>query len=298
MESSPRYLRLTGLGQRAFSRGRLHRAHALFQAAEAEARATGDQELLDRAFCNRCVVLVELEQLDGSLGELKHVLMRTRDPFTAWMAAYYTAQVYEFQDNLPRALSYARRASELAQGCGAPEARAASANQHGVLALRDSHFEEAGRCFREALQLDHQHGNDPVGAAATRDNLGYCLMCTGDVPQGIALCSDAAATLEAAGARHMLAEVYQDLCYGFIEQGDLAAAQVFGEQALELAREFAVDKVEANTLVLLAEAAMASGDEAEVDLRLEQLSRYYPDSLEFRHFLEAFNVLQVINLKA
>ena len=114
MGASERYLRLTQLAQRAFTGGRLERSLRLFDAAEDEARRLGDRELSDRAFCNRCVVLLELERLDGAVGELKHVLMRSRDPFTSWMAAYYTAQVYEAEGNIARALAYARRASELA----------------------------------------------------------------------------------------------------------------------------------------------------------------------------------------
>lgn len=298
MNPSQRYLRLTALAQRAFTRGRLHRSLHLFAEAESEARRLDDQELIDRAYCNRCVVLVELEQLDGSLGGLKHILMRTRDPFTAWMAAYYTAQVYEFQENVGRALAYARRASELAEQCGSREARAASTNQHGVLALRDSRFEEAGRCFEAALQLDGGQAADALGTAITRDNLGYCLMCTSRTEEGLALCAAAAATLESAGARHLLAEVYQDLCYGHLGQGHLVEARYFGEEALALSRAFNATKVEANVLVLLADAAVASGDDREVDRLLAELSAYYPDSPGFREFLEAFNVLEVINLKA
>ena len=99
MSASERYLKPDAVGAAVFALGRLERSLRLFAAAEEEARRLGDRELADRAFCNRCVVLVELERLDSAIGELKHVLMRSRDPFTAWMAAYYTAQVYEFEDN-------------------------------------------------------------------------------------------------------------------------------------------------------------------------------------------------------
>lgn len=298
MSASERYLRLTKLAQRAFTRSRLERALHLFQSAEGEAARLGDRELQDRAFCNRCVVLLELERLDGAVGELKNVLMRSRDPFTAWMAAYYTAQVYEFEGNVARALAYARRASELADSCGDRKAVFHSSNQHGVYALRDSRFEEAGQKFRAALQLGLEIEIDPVNAAITRDNLGYCLMCTGNVPEGTRLCEDAAAALETLGSRHLLPEVYQDLCYGALQRGEFAGAKEYGERALALAREFAHPTVERNTLMLLADAAMDLDDEAATDAYLDRLAAHYPDFRGMKTFLRTFNVREVINLKA
>jgi tetratricopeptide (TPR) repeat protein len=296
--SSLRYLRLTQLAQRAFTHARLERALRLFSEAEDEAKRTGDRELSDRAFCNRCVVLLELERLDGAVGELKHVLMRSRDPFTSWMAAYYTAQVYEAEQNVARALAYARRATELAEASGERRALKGSANLRGVLALRDSHFQEAAENFRLALELSAGDGDDPVSLAVIRDNLGYCMMCTGEPAEGVALCRDAAATLEASGSRHLLPEVYQDLCYGALQQGDLVGAKETGERALGLSREFKHPTVERNTLMLLADAAMDANDEKAADSYLQSLSTYYPDFRGMKSFLQAFNVREVINLKA
>lgn len=298
MGASERYLRLTGLAQRAFARGRLERSLRLFSAAEDEAKHLGDRELADRAFCNRCVVLVELERLDSAVGELKHVLIRSRDPFTAWMAAYYTAQVYEFEDNRKRALAYARRAAELAETCGELRARKGSANQLGVLALRNSEFSEAATSLRAALELASGDGDDPINLAVARDNLGYCLMCTGAVDEGICLCQDAAAGLESLGAHQLLPEVYQDLCYGALQRGALDDASRFGERALELAKRYEHPSVERNTLMLLADAYLDTGDEAQADAFLQRLAAHYPDFHGMKAFMHAFNVRDVINLKA
>jgi tetratricopeptide (TPR) repeat protein len=296
--ASERYLRLTQLAQRAFAGGRLERSLHLFCAAEDEAKRVGDRELSDRAFCNRCVVLLELERLDGAVGELKTVLMRSSDPFTSWMAAYYTAQVYEAEGNVARALAYARRASELAAASGERRALKGSANLHGVLALKDSRFVEAAENFRTALELAAEDGEDPINLAVARDNLGYCLMCTGTVAEGLALCRDAAATLEALGTRQLLPEVYQDLCYGALQQGSFEAARQLGEKTLALAREFDHATVERNTLMLLADAAMDAQDEEATEAYLRSLSAYYPDFQGMKSFLRAFNVREVINLKA
>jgi len=296
--ASERYLRLTQLAQRAFSAARLERALRLFSAAEDEARRLGDRELADRAFCNRCVVLLELDRLDGAVGELKHVLMRSRDPFTSWMAAYYTAQVCEAEGNMTRALAYARRASEQAETCGDRRALFHSANQHGVFALKSSQFDEAAARFRTALQLAPEFGIDETSVSISRDNLGYCLMCTGETAQGIALSRDAAAGLEAIGARQFLPEVYQDLCYGALQEGRFEDAREWGEKALAAARTFNHPTVERNTLMLLADAAMDLEDEEATESYLQALSAHYPDFRGMKSFLRTFNVREVINLKA
>jgi tetratricopeptide (TPR) repeat protein len=296
--ASERYLRLTQLAQRAFTRGRLERALALFSTAEEEARRVGDRELTDRAFCNRCVVLLELDRLDGAVGELKTVLMRARDPFTAWMAAYYTAQVYEAEGNIARALAYARRAAEQAETCGDRRALFHSANQHGVFALKDSCFSEAAECFQSALELGPELSVDNLSVSITRDNLGYCLMCVGQASEGLALSGDAAAAIETIGARQYLAEVYQDLCYGSLQLGHFEAAREWGEKALALAREYDCSSVSRNTLMLLADAAMDVEDEQASESYLQALSEFYPDFRGMKSFLRAFNVRDVINLKA
>lgn len=293
-----RYLRLTALAQRAFGRGQLERALRLFEAAEAECERLGDRDLRDRAFCNRCVVLAEMDRLPLVANELRHILMRSRDPFTGWMAAYHTSQAYVAEDNLPRALAYARRAAELAEASGQTRARAVAANWHGALAMKQSYFEEAAESFRHALQLDEEGEQDSLGSAITKDNLGYCLMCRGDVQDGLALCLEAAAVVENLGARQYLPEIYQDLCYGYLCAGDFQEALGWGRRALELARQYQHEGVERNTLMLLVDAAMEEGEEELAEELLQQLARHYPDVAGMQGFFRAFNVREVINLKA
>jgi hypothetical protein len=174
----------------------------------------------------------------------------------------------------------------------------ASANQHGALALRDSHFKEAAERFRAALEYEAACELDQITLALIRDNLGYCLMCTTQVEPGLDLCRDAAAVLESIGARQYLAEVYQDVCFGALQHGDLDLARTVGEQALALAAEYNHPTVEKNTLMLLADAAMDAGDDESTDAYLGRLSAHYPDFRGMKAFLQAFNVREVINLKA
>jgi Tfp pilus assembly protein PilF len=199
---------------------------------------------------------------------------------------------------MPRALAYARRASEQADTCGDRRALFHSANQHGVFALRSSNFDEAAQRFRSALQLAPELGVDEISVSVSRDNLGYCLMCTGAIAEGVALCGDAAAALETIGARQFLPEVYQDLCYGALQEGRFQEARLWGEKALDLARQFNHPTVERNTLMLLADAAMDLNDEDSTEGYLQALSAHYPDFRGMKSFLRAFNVREVINLKA
>ncbi|HYB24940.1 MAG TPA: hypothetical protein VED41_14150, partial [Solirubrobacteraceae bacterium] len=204
----------------------------------------------------------------------------------------------ESEGNIARALAYARRASEQAEACGERRARKGSANLHGVLALKDSRFAEAAEHFRVALQFAAEDGDDAINCAVARDNLGYCLMCTGSKAEGVALCRDAAATLEATGTRQLLPEVYQDLCYGALEEGHLDEAREWGRRALAVASEFGHPTVARNTLMLLADAAMDFGDEDAAEDYLQALAAHYPDFRGMKSFLRAFNVREVINLKA
>ena len=177
-------------------------------------------------------------------------------------------------------------------------ARKGSANQLGVLALKNSEFAEAAGCLQLALELAASDGDDPINLAVARDNLGYCLMCTGSVAEGVRLCEDAAASLEALRLAHLLPEVYQDLCYGALQRGALDEATRFGEKALALAKEYEHATVERNTLMLLADAFLDEGNESEADGYLERLSAHYPDFRGMKAFMHAFNVREVINLKA
>ena len=173
-----------------------------------------------------------------------------------------------------------------------------SANQHGVFALKDSHFEEASQRFQAALELAPEVGVDELSASITRDNLGYCLMCIGRAAEGVSLSSDAAAAVETIGARQYLSEIYQDLCYGALQLGQFPEARGWGEKALALAREYDHPTVARNTLMLLADAAMDLEDETAADAYLASLAEYYPDFRGMKSFLRAFNVREVINLKA
>jgi hypothetical protein len=80
--------------------------------------------------------------------------------------------------------------------------------------------------------------------------------------------------------------------------GRFDEARAWGEKALALAREYDNSTVSRNTLMLLADAAMDAEDEPATESYLQSLSEFYPDFRGMKDFLRAFNVRDVINLKA
>ena len=109
-----RYDRILALGERAVGASDFERAAECFAEAETLARENGQTDLADRAFCNRCSVLVELDQGADQIPRLKEILLASGDTRNRFLAAYCTGVAYYISEDFERAASYARRATELA----------------------------------------------------------------------------------------------------------------------------------------------------------------------------------------
>ena len=138
-----RYDELLMFGERAVGADDFERAVDLFAEAEAVAHGLGEIDLADRAFCNRCSVLVELDQGADQIPKLKEILLRSGDTRNRFLAAYCTGVAYYISEDLERAETYARRATELARDLGDLTLARRSLNLVGTLAARDSRFDEA-----------------------------------------------------------------------------------------------------------------------------------------------------------
>jgi tetratricopeptide (TPR) repeat protein len=286
----------------AFAEGDLRQAVDLFAAAEAWAREHGTEDQADRAFCNRCAVLIELEEGREQIPGLKRVLLRSRDPMNRYLASYYTAEAYRVDEDWPRALSYARRAHDLAEELGEAAARAASANQRGTIALRSSEFSEAEAAFRAALLCCRGDGGPEQGlvSAQVTDNLGYVRMCQGDLAQGLELCEEARRAMSELGADHFLYETLQDLCYGYILDDQLERAEDCGRHALELAETYGDELIAKNCLFLLSEIAVRRGDMFGARRFLRELIAHYPEVGVSDEIVEVFlatDLTSVVNLR-
>ncbi|MEE4273781.1 MAG: tetratricopeptide repeat protein [Thermoanaerobaculales bacterium] len=298
---SAHYDELMRSAEAAFTGDNLTAAAELYQQAAAIALEAGDQDRADHAFCNHCSMLTELDQGTEQIPKLKEILLRSDNPKNRFLAAYNTAVAYDLQDDLEKSRSYANRAIELSESLGEPDLVSRSANLAGTLAVRESRFDEADSCYHKALDVQESFdGHHGIMRAQYMDNLGYVMMCTDRLHDGIDLCEEARADLERVGADHYLYETLQDLCYGHLMADNLDRARECGEQALDLAIEFEDDQIAKNCLFLLSETAVRHGDTFRARRYLRELTAYYPEvgiSEEIIDVFLATDLTSVVNLR-
>lgn len=287
--------------QSALERGDLEGGYSLAIDAEAIAREAGDDNLADRAFCNACAFAIELDRAAAMVPRLKQILLSSGDARNRFLAAYYTSVAYDLDDDLAKASAYARRANELAADIPEPELRARSANLAGNLALREADFDAAEQCYHQAMNahrgLDGYHR---LMEAQEQDNMGYVLMCTDRLDEGLSLCEAARETLDSMGDVHYLPQTLQDLCYGYLLNDNLERAQRCGERALDLAAAAPDPLVVKNCLFLLSEVAVRRGDSFRARRYLRELTTHYPEIGVSEEIIDVFlatDLTTVVNLR-
>jgi tetratricopeptide (TPR) repeat protein len=296
-----RYDELLMLGEQAVGASDFEGAAGHFADAESVAREMGEVDLADRAFCNRCSVLVELDRGADQIPKLKEILLRSSDTRNRFLAAYCTGVAYFVAEDLKRAASYARRSTGLARELEDQSLEQRSFNLVGTLAARDSRFDEAEEAFSICLEAHRgADGYQRVMAAQVEDNLGYVMMCTDRLDEGIRRCEAARTVLEEMNANHYLYEVLQDLCYGYVLVDELEQAFGCGERALELAIEHNDQQIAKNCLFLLSEIAVRRGDTFGARRYLHELTAYYPEAGISEEIIDVFlatDLTTVVNLR-
>lgn len=281
--------------------GHPERAIAIWDSAIDECESADRADLRDLAVCLRCAPLLKLDRLSGEITELKRILLRAGRNDARSIAAYYIAVAYDLDDDLTRALEFARRANELAGTVDDPAHRAAAANLAGNLALLRGELKEAECAYGSALEA---YGGVPgygrLMSAQVLDNLGYVMLCTDRVDEGVDTIERATRTLESVEAHDYVHQALQDLCYGYILQNRLDDAKRVGAHGLELARAYDEPLVVKNLLFLLGEACVRIGDRFQARRYLSELARYYPDlanSDEMVDVLLGMDLTAVVNLR-
>jgi len=287
-----RFDRLMGVAEQALGVDDFESAAVLFADAEAVARELGEIDLADHAFCNRCSVLLELDRGADQIPKLKEILLSSGNARNRFLAAYCTGVAYELSEDLERAHSYARRAISLAREVGDRSLEHRSLNLVGKLAVRASRFDEAEDAFRRSMEAhDGADGYQRVAAALVEDNLGYVMLCTDRLDEGLQHCERARATMEKLGAKHYIYEILQDLCYGYVLADELDMAFNCGTEALELAITYSDEQIAKNCLFLLSEIAVRRGHE---------LTAYYPEAGVSEEIIDVFlatDLTTVVNLR-
>lgn len=282
---------------RAVSEGRLPRALELFDSTMTWALEHGDSDLWDRALCNRCAVEVELGEDTESLSELRQIVLRSKDPENAFLAAYNVARAYDKRKDYARALFYARIARGRCTQLERSDWLGWSHNQTGNLLLATSEIEDACAEFERALAL--ASCSSSIERALILDNLGYCRILQGRHDEGFALLFESLRILIRLGDDRHQAYPRLALCYAYLDTGRLKSALRHGLRAVEIATRGSDHEAIKNGHYLLGETYSQLGqDETARDYFVRLQQRYYPDAPHVPDLLLTIDVRPLLNLRA
>lgn len=287
-------------GRAHLAADRLPEALEVLADAERLAEASGDPRGADRAFANRCAVLMAVDRglSAESLQRLRQILMAGDDTVTSRLAAYNIARAYEFNKEHRKGLFYARIALDRSRLLDSAEWLASSHNQIGNFLLAESRFEQACEEYEGALALLPED-QFSIRKAAIQDNLGYAYVILGRVREGLELLYRSLRSLRALGSRRETILPHLSLCFALLEVGRYRHALKHGAAALGLAEEAEEGDSIKHALFLLAEAAQQSGDpEAARELFGRLQERYFPEASYLPEVLMTVDVRKLINLKA
>jgi tetratricopeptide (TPR) repeat protein len=297
----PDYDREWRLAETAKEAGRLDEAWAHYAASLQVAQQHGDEDLVDRAFCNQAAVAIALGRADGRAEDpvprLCAILLRNRSQVNAFLAANHIARACELRRDHVKGLFYARIALERAEALGRAEWLAAAHNQVANLQLADSSFEDAAAGYRRALGLVTQV--DSPRQLTYLANLGYCDVVLGRTRDGLALLHRCLRTARrnAWERLEMIARI--DLCYGHLELGRFDHAERHGRKGLRLAEAIGETDWVKNALYLLGEAAVLNGAANRAYAWFHELQRrFYPQQTSLPDILLSVDVRKLINLRA
>jgi tetratricopeptide (TPR) repeat protein len=252
-----------------------------------------DEETRELLTINKADALIALERSGPEVQELPRVIMRRRNPRHVCLAAYALQYKHRLENDLKRALFYGELA--LRSACEANDLafkRAVLIDLGNVYEM-DSQVAKAIECFQQAL--DHIDGADETTLRLIRgyatENLGYCHLLEGNTDDGIALIH---AALQHINDPLGLTEAYIDLCYGYLEKGDLDQARFYGESGLEAATE---SRQIRNAHYLLGEVAYKLGDTDMAHFHFDELAKFYPEFRNLKSLLFAIDLRSMVNLK-
>ncbi|MEM7480764.1 MAG: hypothetical protein AAF481_06295 [Acidobacteriota bacterium] len=296
--SRSRYEILRRQASAAADLGHLDEALDLCDKSWQEAKALGEPELVDRAFCNRSAVLIALNRGSEVLRDLRELLSSTSNTVNRRFAAYHIARIYEVRKDRKKALLYARISrGELSKlESPEPEWRASSHNLMGNLLIAESRFEEAAMEYENALAV--QAEAPELRRAMIWGNLGYSYIALERHFAGFDLLYRSLRVFRRSQAERPLMIAHLDLCFAHLEVSRYRHAWRHGQRSLELAQSLGELDTLKNCLYLLGEAANLLGNHDEARACFDRLQSYFPDVPFLTEFLFAIDVRKMINLRA
>lgn len=287
-------------GRALLAAERLPEALRVLEEAERLAEESGDRRGADRAYANRCAVMIAIDRglTAESLHRLREILMAGDDAVTSWLAAYNIARAYEFAKEHRKGLFYARIALDRARLLASADWVASSRNQIGNFLLAESRFDQACEEYEGALELLADE-SPSLRRAKIFDNLGYAFVVVGRNREGLALLYRSLRILRGLGARREQIFPQLDLCFALLEIGRYRHALRHGAAALALAEEADEQDSIKHALFLLGEAAQQSGDAPSARASFERLQvSYFPGASYLPDVLLTVDVRKLVNLKA
>jgi tetratricopeptide (TPR) repeat protein len=253
-----------------------------------------DEDIVELLTINKADALIALERSGPEVNELPRVIMRRRSVRHVYLAAYALQYKYRLENDLKRALFYGQLALRTADEAKESAWRRIVLLELGNIYELDSQIATAIECFEESLAIGEESAENrdrDLSHAYAIENLGYCKLVEGKIDDGLAYVHEALGMLSDPIGR---AEAYVDLCYGYVERGDYAQAQMYGEAALELAKE---PRQIRNAHYLLGEACYKAGDVEGATFHFDELSKFYPQFKNLKNLLFAIDLRAMVNLK-
>lgn len=286
--------------QEAVDAGDLGGAEALLDEVLEQARAAGEAKEIDRAYCNRAALAIELGEGDRFVPEMRQILVRNFDDESCFLAAYNIARFYEFKKANKKGLFYGRIARDRATVIGRTDWLSSAHNVVGNLLLADSYFQEACGEYELALRLAPERSErSDLRRALIQENLGYSYVVQGKHRDGLALLVRSYRTLRRIGAVRYAVFTRLTLCFSYLEVGRSDLALRSGRDVLAAAEEVGDRDWVKNALFLLGEASSLEGDVDGAKGYFNRLQReFYPNESYLTNFLLAIDVRKMVNLKA
>jgi tetratricopeptide (TPR) repeat protein len=294
---SEEYDREWRLAVEASEAGRLEEARAHLAASLVVAEGLGDEELVERAFCNHATLAIALGEGDDAIPRLCAIVLRNRSLTNAFLAANNVARACELKRDNRKGLLYARIARDRAAALGRADWLAAANNQIANLLLADSYFAEAAATYQQALAL--VPAEDSSRQLTYLANLAYCELVLGRARNGLSILYRCLRAARQHGWTRLEMIARIDLCYAHLELGRLEHAERHGRRGLVLAERTGERDWVKNALYLLGEVAVLGGASNRAYARFQELQRrFYPTQPHLPDFLLSVDVRKLINLRA
>jgi tetratricopeptide (TPR) repeat protein len=256
--------------------------------------ACEDDEQRELLSINKSFALITLERGGPEVQMLPRIIMRRKNVRHVFFAAYNLQYKYRLESDFSRARSYLKVAMDAAEETNDTSWKPRLLQELGNLAVFDSRIGEAIQHYREVLEITSDASEYDLTRAMTRQNLGYALLMNGELDAGIESIHEAIRLMTELGADGYIAESYLDLCFGYLERGDISLAREYGEKGLEIANEIRQIR---NAHYLLGEAAYKDGDIETAEFHFEQLAKFYPDFAHLKSLLLGIDLRGMVNLK-